>query len=48
MPRVSEFCQSGEHDRCPIQQPYDHDYSNCQCDCHLETMPGTTEGGEGI
>jgi hypothetical protein len=48
MLRISEFCQRGEHNLCPIQQPYDHDYPNCQCDCHPGTMLGTMEGGEGI
>jgi hypothetical protein len=48
MAKISEFCQRGEHDQCPIQQPYDHDHPTCQCECHPKTMPGTTEGGEGM
>jgi hypothetical protein len=46
MLRISEFCQRVEHDRCPTVGR--DDYPNCQCECHLGTMPGTTEGGEGI
>jgi hypothetical protein len=43
--RISEFCQRGEHSRCPIQQRQDFDFPNCQCDCHPGTIPSTfTEG----
>ena len=44
MAKISEFCQRGDHDQCPIQQPGDHDYPNCQCECHPATGPGTFEG----
>jgi hypothetical protein len=40
MARISEPCQRGDHNHCPVQQPYDHNYPNCQCECHPGTLPG--------
>ena len=42
MAKISEFCQRGEHDQCPVQQPNDQYYPNCQYDCH--PGPGTSAG----
>jgi hypothetical protein len=50
MPAISQICQNArtpeEHRNCPLQQPYDHEYQNCQCDCHPGTIPATSFGGE--
>jgi hypothetical protein len=40
MAKISEPCQRGDHNHCPVQQPYDHDYANCQSECHPGTLPG--------
>jgi hypothetical protein len=33
----------------PIQQPDDHEYPNCQCECHpSRKYAGTFEGDRGI
>jgi hypothetical protein len=40
MAKLSEPCQRGDHNHCPVQQPYDHDYPDCQCECHPGILPG--------
>ena len=49
MAKISDFCQLGRHNQCPVQRPYDRDYPNsqCQCDCHSGTIPATFAGDMG-
>ncbi len=36
IPQISGLCSMGRHSECPIQQPQDFDYPNCQCEGSAE------------
>lgn len=43
---LAEQCQRGDHSSCPIRQSQNHEFPNCQCDCHPGTVPTTMVEGQ--